>query len=112
MPNQSTTDLTTCDNDIISLIRRRRRQILVHSCLYYRLNENIVPDYMYDEWARQLANLQAQYPGEAAMVEYHEYFRGFTKETVSGYDLPVHLPEIVGIAASLLKYHKRLLAST
>jgi NAD-dependent DNA ligase len=100
------------DDDIKSLIRRRRRQILVHSCLYYRLNESIVPDHVYDGWALQLAVLHENFPEEASEVEYHEYFQGFTGETVSGFDLPVHLPEIIAIAHSLLKYHKQLKAST
>jgi NAD-dependent DNA ligase len=99
-------------DDIKSLIRRRRRQILVHSCLYYRLSETLVPDHVYDGWARELAVLHEKYPDIASTVEYHEYFQDFTSETVSGFDLPVHLPEIIAIAHSLLKYHKQLKAST
>jgi NAD-dependent DNA ligase len=98
-------------DDIASLIRRRRRQILVHSCMYYRLNESIVPDPVYDGWARELAMLHEKYPELASTVEYADIFQGFTGETVSGFDLPVHLPEIIGIAHSLLKYHKQLKAS-
>lgn len=96
------------NDDIASLIRRRRRQILVHSCMYYRLNENIIPDYVYDGWARELALLHEKYPEISQTVEYHEYFRGFTSETVSGFDLPYHLPEIVSIATKILNYHRTL----
>jgi NAD-dependent DNA ligase len=99
------------EDDIKALIKRRRRQILVHSCLYYRLNETLVPDYVYDGWARELARLHEQYPELAAEVEYADVFQGFTGETVSGFDLPVHLPEIITIAHSLIKY-RNYLAST
>jgi NAD-dependent DNA ligase len=98
-------------DDIKALIKRRRRQILVHSCLYYRLNETLVPDYVYDGWAKELARLHEQYPELASQVEYADVFQGFTGETVSGFDLPVHLPEIIAIGQSLIKYRKHL-AST
>lgn len=45
-------------DEILALINRRRRQILVHSFLYYRMNTSIIPDSTYDEWARDLAELQ------------------------------------------------------
>jgi NAD-dependent DNA ligase len=98
-------------DDIASLIRRRRRQILVHSCMYYRLNESIIPDYVYDGWARELAALHTQYPEIASQVEFAEEFADFTGESVTGFNLPIHLPEIVATATRLLKYHKQLKAS-
>ena len=39
------------------LTKRRRMQMLLHSCIYYELNENIIPDDTYDKWATELAEL-------------------------------------------------------
>lgn len=97
--------------DIAALIRRRRRQILVHSCLYYRMNESIVADYVYDGWARELAQLHEQYPDIAATVEFADIFENFTGETVSGFDLPTHLPEIYDVASHILRIHKKYVAT-
>jgi NAD-dependent DNA ligase len=100
------------DEDIASLIRRRRRQILVHSCIYYRLNDNIVPDYQYDAWARELADLHVKYPEIASTVEFADEYADFIGESVTGFNLPIHNPDIVSIATRMLKYHKELMAST
>ncbi|WP_423220055.1 DNA ligase LigA-related protein [Bacillus cereus] len=32
-------------------ITQRRHQILVHSCIYYQYNTNIIDDHTYDRWA-------------------------------------------------------------
>lgn len=45
------------DEEIKELIKRRRRQILVHSCLYYRLASNIISDFQYDCWGKELGKL-------------------------------------------------------
>ena len=35
-------------------INQRRRQMLVHSCIYYRFDTNIVSDFDYDRWVNEL----------------------------------------------------------
>ena len=45
---------------IAELIQRRRLQLLIHSCLYYNMDTNIVSDKKWDEWARELVKLQKQ----------------------------------------------------
>lgn len=52
---------------IAELITRLRRQILVHSVIYYRLNTNVISDAQWSEWAVELENLQKQYPEIAAL---------------------------------------------
>ena len=47
---------------IAELIQRRRLQLLVHSCIYYAYNENLVTDDTWAKWALELEKLQAQYP--------------------------------------------------
>lgn len=93
--------------DIAELITRRRRQILVHSAIYYRMNENIIPDYKYDEWSLELAELQRDYPDIAKECPYAVGFANF--DGSSGYDLQYHTPEIVSKANQLLRYHRRRL---
>lgn len=56
-------------------IKQRRRQILVHSYIYYELNENIVSDATWSKWAKELQELQEKYPKEAAEVEEAENFK-------------------------------------
>ena len=55
-------------------IKQRRRQMLVHSYLYYEKNENIVSDSKWSQWAMELVQLQKDYPKEAEEVEFAEMF--------------------------------------
>lgn len=81
---------------IAQLITRRRNQILVHSCIYYRLNDSVISDHVFDYWSKELAELQAQFPQIAEQCVYHKEFEGF--DGSSGFDLPIHDPIIVGRA--------------
>ena len=56
-------------------IKQRRRQMLVHSYLYYEKNENIVSDSKWSQWAMELVQLQKDYPEEASEVEFAEMFK-------------------------------------
>lgn len=95
------------NENIASLIKRRRRQILIHSCIYYRFNTNIVPDYMYDSWGKELSKLQCEHPDISKEVEYYEWFKDFTDNCYSGYNLPIHRPEIVDKARHILEIYSR-----
>lgn len=92
--------------DIAELITRRRRQILVHSFLYYQLNENIIDDYTFDRWSKELYELQIQYPEIASKCIYDDGFKEF--DGSSGYDLPYSNPEIQSTGFKLLNYHNKL----
>ncbi len=48
--------------DIANKIKRRRAQMLVHSCIYYELNDSIISDHQWQEWADELQQLQTQHP--------------------------------------------------
>ena len=41
-------------------IRQRRTQMLVHSYLYYEMDENVVDDHKWQQWADELVELQKQ----------------------------------------------------
>lgn len=91
---------------IVERIGRRRRQVIVHACLYYRLNANILSDHTYDIWAKELATLQEKYVEEAKAAPLAEEFKDFGGETTSGFMLPIHDPTIIGKAQRLLKLHE------
>lgn len=35
------------------LIKRRRLQILIHSCIYYYLDSNLISDQQFDQWGER-----------------------------------------------------------
>lgn len=91
-------------DEIRTLILRRRLQILIHSCIYYVFNDNIISDSTWSEWARELTHLQEKYPLIASRVDYAREFKNFDGST--GFDLPTRNPEIMAKAQYLLKLHK------
>lgn len=92
-------------NEVRSLILRRRLQILVHSCIYYELNDNIIPDSLWNSWAVELVKLQKQYPKISSRVDYHREFMDFDGNT--GFGLPLKNPEIMNKAKYLLRIHRK-----
>jgi len=84
----NTYDIFTGQNlQIAEKIQQRRYQMLVHSCLYYRLNQNIISDKQWDGWARELRDLQNQYPEISKQVTLYEYFKDWDAST--GAFLPI-----------------------
>lgn len=75
------------DKEIAVLIHRRRQQILVHSVLYYRMNENLIDDTTWSRWAVELEDLQNRYPEIAKTVPLYKEFEYFDHST--GSDLPL-----------------------
>lgn len=63
--------------DIKTLIRRRRFQILVHSYIYYRLNKSVIPNWKFDMWAKELIDLQKEYPHLSEETDLYEMFKDF-----------------------------------
>ncbi len=92
------------DNQIAELIKRRRLQVLVHSCIYYGFNESIVDDAIWTKWAVELEQLQTAYPDIAIQVEWAAEFNGFNHST--GYNLPTQNPWVVSKAIQLLRWHE------
>lgn len=88
-------------NEIAELINRRRRQILVHSIIYYVLDDNIISDSQWSKWAMELADLQKKHPDIAKTCWYADEFEGF--EGSSGYDLPLDDPWALAKARYLLR---------
>lgn len=86
---------------IAELIARRRRQLLVHSIIYYKMNDNIIPDATWSKWGQELEELQAKYPEIAAKQPYAKEFEGFDHST--GMSLPLNDPWAVNKARQLLQ---------
>lgn len=90
---------------IAELITRRRRQILVHSVIYYEMNENIISDAQWTAWSRELEALQRKYPEIASKCSLADAFEEF--DFCSGFNLPLRDPWAVRTAKWLLKIHKK-----
>ena len=69
------------DLEIAERIQQRRIQLLVHSCIYYKLSNNIVSDKKWDEWARELKTLQEHYPNIAKQVMWYDAFKDWDAST-------------------------------
>lgn len=87
--------------NIKEIINRYRRNILIHSCIYYRLNTSVVEDHEFDRWCNRLVELQKEYPEFAAECDWHEAFKDFKGET--GFDLPLGKPWVQEQAQYVLK---------
>lgn len=70
---------------IAAKIKQRRLQMLVHSYIYYELNDNLISDETWARWARELKDLQDEYPEIARSVKYSRMFEDWDAST--GYHL-------------------------
>ena len=91
---------------IIEKLNQRTRQILVHSCIYYEFDRNIVPDYKYDEWGKELIKLIKENPELLNEIEFGDMFKNYS-ETSSGFDLNYRHPKIMSKAKYLLELHDK-----
>lgn len=94
-------------NSIEQKIIQRRKQILVHSIIYYRMDDNIISDQIYDEWSKELKHLQDQHPEVKGFL--YEEFKDW--DGGSGYKLPQY-SWAVAKAKWLVNYHSTLDTTT
>lgn len=90
------------DLKLAEKIQRRRLQILVHSCIYYQMDQNIVTDFQYNSWAKELEELQGKYPDISKNVKWAKEFENYSSST--GFNLPVTDPWVMNKAKQLLVY--------
>ena len=90
---------------IKELISRRRRQVLVHSVIYYKLNDNLIDDTTWSKWALELEELQNQYPKIAADCPLAKEFLNFDHST--GMNLPLDNPCAIRTAQYLLSITRK-----
>lgn len=67
--------------DIKARIRQRRAQMLVHSCIYYELNDSVVSDDQWQKWADELERLQREHPEFTKIGFFDWEFRDWTGAT-------------------------------
>ena len=85
---------------IAEKIQQRRLQMLVHSYIYYRMDDNIVTDHQWSAWATELADLQNKYPNIEKQVPFRKGFEDW--DGSSGAFLPLNEPWIKTKARKLL----------
>ena len=84
MTKQKIAIYPTKEEEVYHKILQRRRQILVHSYIYYELDDSLVEDSKWSKWARELVDLQKSYPDISKEVPYYESFKDFDAST--GFD--------------------------
>lgn len=94
------------DQNVIQRIEYLRKKLLVHSIVYYRLNESIIPDTKWAAWALELENLVRKHPEEGQNSFLAEEFRDFDHST--GYNLPLEIPWAVAVAMNLVLYDQKI----
>lgn len=88
------------DLKIADRIQRLRLKLLIHSCLYYELDYNIISDKEWDALAKELVLLQKQYPEISNNVMWYEAFADWDAST--GAFLPIRDEWVVRKAKWLL----------
>lgn len=82
-----------------------RKKLLVHSIIYYRLDENLISDEKWAEWALELERLTQEYPYIAQNAFLAKEFKDFDHST--GYNLSLETPWAVKKAIDLVEYYKK-----
>lgn len=88
------------ERTIPEIIKQRRAQMLVHSCIYYELNDNIVSDHQWQAWADELQQLQEKHPEHLEIGFYDNAFKDWTGAT--GNHLPHRDPWVMRKSQHLL----------
>ena len=101
--SMNTYDLYTgIELEIAEKIQQRRYQLLIHSCIYYHLNTNIISDMQWDKWAKELVQLQKEYPHIGEHVQLYDMFKDWDGST--GAFLPITLDWVIQKAQQLCRY--------
>ena len=83
------------------LIQQKMRQYLVHSFLYYQLDESIITDRHYDQICTETIQLMKTHTG-SSLLPYQELVKKSLSEDASGFAVRKYPTEIVSSALHLL----------
>lgn len=83
-----------------------QRQFLVHSYLYYSMNESVLEDHDYDRICFKMVELMRQNPEEALKSPYYELCEP-CGDSGSGFYITKYPPEIVTTSLRRLYFHKK-----
>ena len=93
------------------LIQQKIRQYLVHSFLYYQLDESIISDSHYDEICAEVLQLMETHTG-SSLMPYQELVKKSLSEDASGFSLRKYPVEIISSALHLLYQHNAVKSMT
>lgn len=97
-------------SDPIPQLTRLAHQFLVHSFLYYQLNESLISDPLYDSISQALRTLRSQHPkAEIPHAKLIDKTLSAMDSTDSGYSIKTkdYPPEITTLAFQLLYQEKQ-----
>ena len=94
------------DEQIKAKIRQRRAQMLIHSCIYYELNDNIVSDHRWQAWADELESLQRSNSNCCDIGFFDREFANWTGAT--GNHLPHRHPWVLAKAQYIIMLHRKI----
>jgi len=83
------------------LIQQKIRQYLVHSFLYYQLDESIISDRQYDHICADVTKLISDNSAKK-ILPVHDLVKTSLTENASGFSISKYPPEIVSAALHLL----------
>ena len=86
---------------IKELIKRRRAQMLVHSAIYYDLDDNVISDDKWQQWADELEKLQRENPNDCNIDFFDYEFKDWNGST--GAHLPHRHPWVRAKAEYILE---------
>ena len=86
------------------LIQKKIRQYLLHSFLYYQLDESIIADIHYDEICAEVLQLMETHSG-SSLMPYQELVKKSLSEDASGFSVRKYPAEIISSALHLLYQH-------
>lgn len=75
--------------------------MLIHSCIYYEMDDNIVSDHTWQKWAEELQKLQEEHPEHLKIGFYDYNFKDW--DSATGAHLPHRDPWVYRKAKQLLK---------
>ena len=89
-------------------VKRLRSQMLVHSCIYYRLDDSLITDHEWMQRAQTLAKLQEVIKAKAGHCSIGWYDDAFEDwDGSSGFQLPLADPWVVSKARHLLELREK-----
>ena len=86
-------------------LNRLIRQFLVHSYLYYRLDESLISDQQFDEVSQKLRKGLALHYADANLT-FKEHLGSVSSPEASGYSIRSYPAEIISLALHLLYQYR------
>ena len=83
------------------LIQQKIRQYLVHSFLYYQLDESVISDSNFDQICKDVAKLISDISDKDSLP-FHDLVISNLAENASGFSISNYPPEILSVALHLL----------